>query len=341
MSEWIRSPRTALCVAALAAALAGGWGNPAAAQDAPPDRFEEVRAHVRSWLARAGADPLTIAAPTLKGEILDGWQEQRDKYEIVSLRKPEDFAAGHLPHAVNVYWPTLLADSSLARLDLDKTLILYCYYGHASMLAGAILGLLGYDWRSLEFGMMGWNLGALVKEPWDGRADHPVETAENTAGACYPPPKLPGAAGDARNILKERAAAYLAGEGSPVIAAADLDTLVRDWERANAAYQIVDVRSEREYAAGHVPHAIHIPWARLADEGVLTQMDPKRTAVVCSENGQTGQLVATVLNLLGYPAVALKWGMMDWNSGQVAKPQMWAGAAGYPVEVSPDAGGRP
>jgi rhodanese-related sulfurtransferase len=209
------------------------------------------------------------------------------------------------------------------------------------MLAGAVLGLLGYEWRSLEFGMMGWNLDALVKEPWDGRADHPVETAENTAGACYPPPKMPGPGSDARSVLEERAAAYLASEGSPVIAAADLDTLLRDWERANAAYQIVDVRSAEEYAAGHVPHAIHIPWARLADEGVLTQMDPKRTTVVCSENGQTGQLVATVLNLLGYPAAALKWGMMDWNAAQVARAQTWTGAAGYPVEVSARAGGAP
>jgi hypothetical protein len=90
-----------------------------------------------------------------------------------------------------------------------------------------------------------------------------------------------------------------------------------------------------------VPRAIRIPWARLADEGVLTQTDPKRITVVGSENGQAGQLVATVLNLLGYPAVALKWGMMDRNAAQVPRARTWTGAAGYPVEVPAGARGGP
>lgn len=116
---------------------------------------------------------------------------------------------------------------------------------------------------------------------------------------------------------------------------------MRDRQSRSGECQIVDVRSTRDYAAGHVPHAIHIPWARLAEGRSLRQLDPVRTTVVCSENGQVGQLAATVLNLLGYRAVALKWGMMDWNAGRVARSQLWTGAAGYPVETSaPEGAGR-
>jgi len=49
-------------------------------------------------------------------------------------------------------------------------------------------------------------------------------------------------------------------------------------------------------------------------------------------NGQTGQLAATVLSLLGYRAVAMKHGMMDWNREQVSGADLWTGAAGYAVE---------
>jgi hypothetical protein len=54
--------------------------------------------------------------------------------------------------------------------------------------------------------------------------------------------------------------------------------------------------------------------------------------IVCSENGQKGQLAATVLNLLGYRAVAMLFGMMDWNAAHVDSTDQWNPTATYPVE---------
>jgi len=71
----------------------------------------------------------------------------------------------------------------------------------------------------------------------------------------------------------------------------------------------------------------------------LEQLDPRRTIIVCSQNGQMGQLAATVLNLMGYRAVNMLFGMMDWNKAHVAPRDLWDGATGYPVvcedEVEP------
>jgi len=253
----------------------------------------------------------------------------------VSVRKPDDYnRAGHVPHATDIYWVDIANDSSLEQLDSNKTVILYCYFGHASMLSCTILNLLGYRCRSLAFGMMGWNLDALVKEPWDQKADYEVELARDESKESYPLPVITSRQRDARSILKEMARGYLSGEGSPVIPSSDVKGIVDAWGHKEVEYQIVDVRSKRDYEAGHVPHSINIPWAKVAEVRNLKKLDPNRTTIVYSENGQTGQLATTVLSLLGYRAVDMKFGMMDWNSRYIDRTDMWRGAAGYPVEVS-------
>ena len=40
-----------------------------------------------------------------------------------------------------------------------------------------------------------------------------------------------------------------------------------------------------------------------------------------------------MLNLLGYSAVAMKPGMMDWNKSHIDTSRRWDGTAGYPVET--------
>jgi rhodanese-related sulfurtransferase len=251
----------------------------------------------------------------------------------VSVRKPDDYSnAGHIPHATNIYWGDIVKDENLARLDSTKTLIIYCYYGHASMLSYTILGLLGYRCHSLDFGMMDWNVSALVKPPWDQEADYEVEGTPNISKETCPPPVIAGQQGDTKSIIKEMARTYLAGEGSPVITSSDVKAIVDDWDHKKAEYQIVCVGSKRDYEIGHVPNSIHIPWADIAEVDNLKKLDPSRTGIVYSDNGQTGQMAATVLNLLGYRAVDMRFGMMDWNKAYVDRSKQWDGVADYPVE---------
>ena len=296
------------------------------------DTFEATRANIQAWLSEAVNNELIISSAYLKEKIVDDWTNQEGKYQIVSVRKPEDYGGGgHIANAINMYWVDIAKDESLNRLDSQKTLILYCYYGHGSMISSTILSLLGYRCYSLDFGMMDWSLDALVKDPWDQNADYEVEATVKTSQQSFPLPTILSEHVDPKSIVKEMANKYLAGEGSPIIRSSRVKAIIDNWEEEKAEYQIVDVRSKKEYEAGHVPDAINIPWAEIAKTESLRKLDPHRTVITCSDNGQTGQLATTVLSLLGYDSVNMLFGMMDWNRTYIDGHKQWDGVASYPV----------
>jgi len=297
------------------------------------DQFETIRAYIQNWLSQVDIDNTVISSFNLKKNVIDDWSNQEGKYQIVSVRNPEDYAnAGHIPHAINIYWIDILNDSNLAQLDTSKTQVLYCYYGHASMISYTILSLLGYRCRSLDFGMMDWNPDALVKAPWDLMADYQVETAAHEPEGRYPVPVIASDQSDVRSLIKARANEYFAGEGSPIMTSLDVKAIIDDWGNKESEYQIVCVESITDYQKGHLPHAMSIPLTEIAAIDNLRKLDPNRTTIVYSDNGQTGQLAATVLNLLGYKSIALKFGMMDWNQSFVDPSRLWDGTATYPIE---------
>ena len=322
--------RTSLVVAAMI--LAAGVTTSRVRAEGAADRFETIRAHIQAWLSNPGTDRGHISSSHLKEAILDDWANQGGRYQILSVRRTEDYnGAGHIPHAINAYWRDILKEENLARLDPAKTQIIYCYYGHGSMITYTLLGLLGHKPLNLDFGMMDWNVDALVKEPWDQKADYEVETAANKPAAVYPLPVITSQQQDARGIIKELASKYLAG-GSPVIESTEVKAILDDWDHKKADYQILSVRSKKDYERGHVPHAINIPWTRISEIENLKTLDPARTIIVYSDNGQTGQIATTILSLLGYKAVNMMFGMADWNRASVDKSMLWDGVAAYPVE---------
>ena len=72
-------------------------------------------------------------------------------YLLIDLRKPEDYAEGHIPGAVNIFWLDLM--NNMDKLPKDKQIIIYCYLGHTSSQILPMLKILGRDVKSLKFGM--------------------------------------------------------------------------------------------------------------------------------------------------------------------------------------------
>lgn len=72
---------------------------------------------------------------------------------------------------------------------------------------------------------------------------------------------------------------------------------------------ILDNRTPEFYQKGHVPHAVNIPLRDALDEEQIAKLPKDKLIVVCCWVGHTASQLLTVLRLLGYNAVGLKYGM--------------------------------
>lgn len=76
-----------------------------------------------------------------------------DSILILSVRKAEDYAAGHIEGAINIPFGKDMIPAFMAQLPKDKKIVVYCYTGQTAGQATAALRLLGYDAVSLNGGM--------------------------------------------------------------------------------------------------------------------------------------------------------------------------------------------
>lgn len=135
--------------------------------------------------------------------------------------------------------------------------------------------------------------------------------------------------------IASRADAFLAG-GAKTIFASD----VKKKMDAGEELFIMDIRSRKDYLVGHIPGAVNIEFADAAKPQSLSQLptDGTQIIVVCYTS-QTGNQVTALLNVLGYDAWALRFGMMGWRSftpmkiGSSTAANQNIYGAGYSVEA--------
>ena len=75
-----------------------------------------------------------------------------DSIYILSIRKADDFAAGHIEGASNIPFGKTMIEG-FKDLPMDKTIVVYCYTGQTAGQATAALRFMGYDAVSLNGGM--------------------------------------------------------------------------------------------------------------------------------------------------------------------------------------------
>ena len=76
---------------------------------------------------------------------------QEDDYIILDVRRPDEFAEGHIPNAINVPNETIGTDEIPALPDKHQLVMVYCRSGRRSKEAAAKLAALGYT-NIVEFG---------------------------------------------------------------------------------------------------------------------------------------------------------------------------------------------
>jgi rhodanese-related sulfurtransferase len=275
--------------------------------------FEVIRAAADAYLSSSPA--WNISAKDLYMLIND--DDPSNDPIIVSVRAAADYAKGHVPGAINIPLADLAKPESLAKLPTNKKIVAYCYTGHTGSQATAILNVLGYDTSNLKFGMTSWTKDTTVASGRYVEAndcmDYPYETTPNVPTQTYALPTINNTtSNDKSDVLKAAANAYLTSSPTWNISAKDLYMLINDDDPSNDPV-IVSVRSADAYASGHVPGAINIPLADLAKPENLAKLPTNKKIVVYCYTGHTGSQATAILNLLGYDAVNLKFGMTAWT----------------------------
>jgi rhodanese-related sulfurtransferase len=258
----------------------------------------------------AVSDYMTHRAGNMKAADLQMSIAEGNAPYIVSLRSAEDYAKGHIPGAVNKKF------GDITTLSKNEDILVYCYTGQSGSFAAATLGVLGYDVQNLRHGMASWtddpNVYVSRFDPTTSQGDYDVETTANTPGTySYPTLENTTSSNEADIVL---AAAKTVTP--KYITAADLNMKIAEGEDMT----ILSVRSAEQYAKGHIPGAINIGMDNLASN--LNKLDPDNPVYVYCYTGHNAGQAAAVLQMLGYDAYSLKFGMCSWSSD----PEINAGA---------------
>jgi len=125
-------------------------------------------------------------------------------------------------------------------------------------------------------------------------------------------------------IIRAAASTWLITAEQISASAPELYKNFNDNKPANNPF-IIDVRqvnpeSPNIYVKGHIPGAINIPWREVFKKDNLSKLPKDRKIVVYSYNGHIGGQVNALLNILGYNAGNLMWGMTAWTLDEQVAP---------------------
>jgi rhodanese-related sulfurtransferase len=82
-------------------------------------------------------------------------------------------------------------------------------------------------------------------------------------------------------------------------------------EMLDSGAQLVDVRADHEWDAGHLPGAVHIALPELAARAA--EIDKDRPVVFYCRGGNRSSMAAAALAEAGYDAVKLSEGVVGWE----------------------------
>jgi rhodanese-related sulfurtransferase len=98
---------------------------------------------------------------------------------------------------------------------------------------------------------------------------------------------------------------------------------------------ILSIRSSDDYATGHIPGAVNMSGGALFKPENLARLPKGEKIYVYCYTGHTGSQVAALLNLCGYDATNITWGIMGWTKDtSVATKQFSNPAADLPAETT-------
>lgn len=90
---------------------------------------------------------------------------------------------------------------------------------------------------------------------------------------------------------------------------------VKQWLDSDKQFSLIDVREDREWAAGHLPRSIHIGKGIIERDIEQAIPDPNATLVLYCGGGYRSALAADSLQKMGYTDVAsMDGGWRGWTA---------------------------
>lgn len=99
----------------------------------------------------AGAGNQTNSYRQISMDEAVAMMERESGYIILDVRRPDEYATGHIPNAINVPNENIGTDEISALPDKDQLIMVYCRSGRRSKEAAEKLVKLGYT-NIVEFG---------------------------------------------------------------------------------------------------------------------------------------------------------------------------------------------
>ncbi len=233
-------------------------------------------------------------------------------YLLLSVQSPDEYARGHVPGAVNIPLMEITEAKSLARLPRDKKIVLTCDNGHRSMAAALFLGQLGYETYAMSMGLSYWNgPESGIASPYPGSAGYPVSMVATDSRESIAFSADTGTGTSARETIIDRTRTILATDRNLFIDRSEVyDRAVKGGDRG---YLLVSLQRPADYAKGHVPGAINIPYYDIAKAESLRKLPRDKKIVLICYVGHWAGSAALFLNQLGYEAYDMRFGTLGWN----------------------------
>ena len=250
--------------------------------------------------------------PDITPEQLHEWQAEGRPLTILDMRTPEEYGRFCIPGGRNVpggdviHWLEILR-----REQAEKTVIINCAGRTRSIIGTAGLKRLGLNKvYALRNGTMGWVLAGfeLERNPQSQSLPVPREFAESARSL-------------AEKIRTEEKISTLDCSG--------VQRLVKGYTEEGVCY-FIDVRSEREFEAGHLPGAINLPGGQAVQRA--DDFIPVRNGkiVFISEEGCRAVMAAYWYGQMGFNDVhILEGGLNAWR--QAGLTVLQGGDLGEPL----------
>ena len=228
---------------------------------------------------------------------------------IIDARSAEDYAAGHIKGAVNLPFASTATGENVQYIPDDVPVYVYCYTGQTASQLTSVLNVAGKPVTNIRGGFLRGITKVDGHEAYLDTVAVDMPTTEYTMD-----PDLQAAVVS----YFETVASYNGTDTANQNIAPDKVKEIVDSE--SDEYFILSVRQAEDYAKGHVPGAVNIPFGVGMQDSFADLPKDKKIIVYCY-TGHTASQTVGILRLLGYEAYNMSFGM-----GSVEEGKGWLGS---------------